>query len=249
VATFDLAVLFVDLGLALAAAVFLGLEFSASRKFTRPKIFGILILAIGMIASRYQASHLLAAMPSAGAAEAVDFRDVPIQATLAKTDAGRTIPLFQFEMLTSAEAAELAILAEERYQHQVIRLGVSSPASNCHGWVFTGGQFGIRNPDVPQILADNRYEVVQDVREGDLAIYTNGNEITHSGLVRVADSSGKVLVESKWGPFGVFLHAPAMQPFSGMCAFYRSTRKGHLVALQSQPGSDGVAANISATGR
>jgi hypothetical protein len=248
VATYDLAILLVNLGVALLAVLFLGLEFYSSRKVTRAKVFGCLVLVIGMVASRFQASHLMAAMRHLPQDEAVEFRDVPVAGASATTDAGRAVALFQFEVLTSVEQAEHAILAEERYQNQVIRLGVASSASNCHGWVFTGGRFGIRNPEVPAILTDNRYEPVTEVREGDLAIYTTGNEITHSGLVRVADSSGRVLVESKWGPFGVFLHAPESQPFSGTCAYYRSSRKGHLIGLPPMA-SEGIAANIRAMDR
>ena len=290
VAAFDLTVLWMDIGVALLAGVFLGLEFYASQVLARrapgvlalllaavggvlwwlsdgarvaagcgivaaffllawlisfesvrqqlsrrltPKAVWCLVLVVGMIASRYQASHVAASVHRTPAEESVEFRDVPVRETKAVTDAGLDIPLFQFEMFTPAEEAEQAILAEERYQHQVIRLAEPSSNCNCHGWVFTGGQFGIRNPDVPAILQDNGYAPVQDIQEGDLAIYTAGREFTHSGIVRVVDPGGRVLIESKWGPFGVFLHAPDMQPFSGTYKIYRSARKGHVIKLQT----------------
>jgi len=290
VATFDLTVLWVDIGIALLAAIFLGLEFYASQVLARrapgvlalllastagavwwlrdgariaagcgivagffllawmisfeevrqqlsrrltPKVVWCVVLAVGMVASRYQASHVAASIHRTGREETVEFRDVPVRGANGLTDAGHAIPLFQFEMLTPAADAEDGILTEVRYQHQVIRLAEPSASSNCHGWVFTGGQFGIRNPDVPLILRDNGYAHVPDIQEGDLAIYTADLEITHSGIVRVVDPGGRVLVESKWGPFGVFLHAPDVQPFSGTCAFYRSVREGHGIKLQA----------------
>jgi hypothetical protein len=135
-------------------------------------------------------------------------------------------------MSASPDAVESAVLAAADYQNRVIRLAGSSDACNCHGWTFTGGKYGIRNPDVGMILADNGYAIVQEPQDGDLAIYTNADQITHSGKVRLTRPGDSILVESKWGPFGVFLHAPDAQPFSGVCAFYRSARPGHLLGLQ-----------------
>jgi hypothetical protein len=150
------------------------------------------------------------------------------------TDQGRVVTLFHYEMLTPADQAEAAILAEEQYRHDVIRLAQVNPAGNCHGWVFTAGRYGIRNPDLPLILKDNGYAEVEQVREGDLAIYINNNQVTHSGLVRYVNPDGKIVIESKWGPFGTFLHPMQSQPFSGVCRFYRSERQGHALALHSQ---------------
>jgi hypothetical protein len=204
-----------------------------------PKVLWGLMLGISLLASRYLATHLLAALDHIPASEEVEFRDVPVREVSAVTDSGRAIPLFHFEMFTPAKDAEQLILAAEKFQHQVIRVEQPSAECNCHGWIFTGGQFGIRNPDVRAILADNGYVAVKDVREADLAIYTNGDDYTHSGVVRLTDPSGLILVESKWGPFGVFLHAPDMQPFSGVCTFYRSARHGHQLALHPVSSADG----------
>jgi hypothetical protein len=162
----------------------------------------------------------------------VDFQDHPVESWEAKTDRGRNIPLFHFDLHAPVEAAEAVILAEAQYQQRVIRLSQNDPAANCHGWVFTGGQFGIRNADVPAILADNGYAVVSIPAAGDLAVYSNAGQTTHSGIVRVVEPDGLVLIESKWGPFGTFLHPLGTQPFSGICTFYRSPRAGHMLQLR-----------------
>src|SRR5262249_1057001 len=116
---------------------------------------------------------------------------------------------------------------------QIIRLADPNSAANCHGWVFTGGKYGIRDPEVERILLDNGYAEFAAPREGDLAIYRSGNKITHSGIVRIADKSTPILIESKWGPFGVYLHGVEKQPFAGQCIFYRSSRSGHVLTLRS----------------
>jgi hypothetical protein len=196
-----------------------------------PKVVWCLLLGVGVVASRVQGVHLLASVRKIPAAE-VDFRDVPLRDLTALTDAGSAIPLFQFEMFTPPEHAEEVVLAAEKYRHHVIRLGESDAACNCHGWIFTGGKFGIRNSEIPAILRDNGYVRVEQASPGDLAIYEEGAEITHSGLVRIADPNAPILVESKWGPFGVFLHPPEAQPFTGHCQFYRSQRRGHVLVLR-----------------
>jgi len=124
------------------------------------------------------------------------------------------------------------LLAASDFQTKVLRLTGPNADCNCHGWIFTGGQYGIRNSDVPMILADNGYLRVESPQEGDLAIYDNRGEYTHSGRVRLTRPEGGVLIESKWGPFGVFLHALDAQPFSGVCTFYRSPRSGHRLEIQ-----------------
>ena len=205
----------------------------AAYRLLTPKALWCLLLAAGIIASRLQGMHLLASVRNMGAEE-VDLRDVPTRNATAVTDRGHPIPLFQFEMHSSAAKAEEVVLAAEKYRHHIIRVAEPSSACNCHGWIFTGGQFGIRNADVAKIVADNGYARVAVAQPGDLAIYGEGAGVTHSGRVRIADPDGTILVESKWGPFGVFLHPPAAQPFSGECHFYRSVRQGHHIALRRE---------------
>jgi hypothetical protein len=112
----------------------------------------------------------------------------------------------------------------------LVRLADPQPVCNCHGWIFTGGQLGIQDPHIPSILEENGYTVVQSPREGDLAIYRINDGIKHSGVVRRTQPGSPIMVESKWGPFGAFLHPVDAHP--GSCTFYRSPRGGHLLAIR-----------------
>jgi len=201
-----------------------------ARHLTPRVIWGLLL--VGSLLAMHQLTVEVRTAARDRPEAVVDFQDRAVDAWEARTDRGQNIPLFHFDLHTPVEAAEAVILAEAQYQHKVIRLSENDPAANCHGWVFTGGRFGIRNPDVPAILADNSYVVVSSPAVGDLAIYANGDQITHSGIVRVLEPEGLVLIESKWGPFGTFLHPMGTQPFSGLCTFYRSPRRGHLLDLR-----------------
>lgn len=99
---------------------------------------------------------------------------------------------------------------------------------NCHGWLFTGGQYWVAGDIVDDILTDNQYTQVSIPAVGDLAVYRgNGGEVVHTGIVRAVD--GCTLVESKWGPLGRCVHCPEDQPFGGKFTFYRSARSGHLL--------------------
>jgi hypothetical protein len=167
----------------------------------------------------------------------------PCPEFLAVTHRGREIPLFQYEVLalrvngqqyalnTKAERREFAAIAESRFLRntvpdatQVVRLIETNPRANCHGWVFLEGRFGIESSYVPSILEDQGFFVVQEPRAGDLVTFEARGELIHSGIVGERDRAGRVLIESKWGPFGVYLHGPAAQPFPGACTFYRSER-------------------------
>jgi hypothetical protein len=111
---------------------------------------------------------------------------------------------------------------------------------NCHGWVFLGGHHWLEDSDVEVIVQDNGYQPVAEPRVGDLVLYHgNANDIRHSGLVVAVAAGGRVLVESKWGDQGVYVHVPELG--YGRHVYYRSARTGHLVrgletvAVQPQP--------------
>jgi hypothetical protein len=200
-------------------------------KLATPKVAWAAVLLLSMIASRYLAAHVLGALDRQPLAQAVDLEDLPVRLTAAFTDQGRAIPLFHFKIHSTDVEVQQFIDSHEKERSQIIRLIEPNPAANCHGWVFTGGQYGIRDPDVAAILSDNGYVEVAEPREGDLAIYSS-DRITHSGVVRIVDKHAAPLVESKWGPLGVYLHAIDKQPFGGTCRIYRSGRADHLIALE-----------------
>jgi len=180
----------------------------------------------------------------------------------AVTDTGRAIRLFHFEAYIFPDPAEQLTfhpendgqlflqMAEYNFlvntSQDLARLNRLSPPStacNCHGWVFADGKFLVEEADVESLLADNRYQPVPFPKKGDIAIYFNDGRAAHSGVVRFSTDSGTVVIESKWGPFGVFAHSPVAHPFSGQCRYYRSSRIGH--ALKIVPLNGQVTSRVS----
>lgn len=150
----------------------------------------------------------------------------------AVTDQGREIDLFQFEINDSPVLLDELLVEGEYLTQKVIRVAGPDAACNCHGWVFTGGRYGVETEYVDAILADNGYLVVHDVQEGDVVVYRdNLGRVRHTGLVRFVGTDGLILVESKWGPLGLYLHAPQDQPYGDLFNYYRSTRLGHELKL------------------
>jgi hypothetical protein len=169
----------------------------------------------------------------------------PVHPGEATTDRGRPLELFT----ARADSISVPIMLEHEQRRlrdrgiaeRVIRMAPADLGYNCHGWVFTGGHYFLIPRDVELILQDNGYRPVATPQVNDLAIYRNEQrEIKHTGVVRVADENGLVLIESKWGCLGRFLHPPDAQPCGGECMFYRSRRAGHLLAAFAESTSTGV---------
>lgn len=81
------------------------------------------------------------------------------------------------------------------------------------------------------ILSDNGYCAVSQVQTGDLAIYRDrAGQVIHSGVVVGESLQGVVMVESKWGKLGRFIHSADRHDYSdAICTFYRSPRPNHLL--------------------
>ena len=151
----------------------------------------------------------------------------------AVTDRGRYINVYTtVPAVEDPDGAKLKKY-EERIQHsggvRILAVSPAELATNCHGWVFLGNGYCLLGQDIDAILEDNGYEKVAQPRHGDLIVYRNGPaNIVHTGLVRIVDD-GMILVESKWGVLGRFLHAPENQPYTQEWSFYRSPRHSHLL--------------------
>lgn len=118
------------------------------------------------------------------------------------------------------------------YLEATIQRGPASLVANCHGWVFLDSQFLIPGEAVQQILDDNGYELTTEPKAGDVIIYRDDNRnIVHSGLVRGVLNDGTVIIESKWGTEGVFLHDPEGTPYSILYEYYRAPRPDHRVKI------------------
>ncbi len=162
------------------------------------------------------------------------------------TDSGRAIGLWRYEIVAlpqgshgdwiskyGGNSAVLEYFDQDfrkncnRDVSSAIRVFNPTIDCNCHGWIFAGGRFGVGDEDVPAILQDNDYQPADNPGDGDLAVYWTNGHPSHSGIVRISAATGVQLIESKWGPFSVYLHLPAVHPFRGECCFYRTNRGGH----------------------
>jgi hypothetical protein len=140
------------------------------------------------------------------------------------------------EMRVCLEQSEQYFLQNTRQNPaHLVRLVEPSLHCNCYGWIFSGGRYGMYGWQVPLILRDNGYQPVTTPQESDVAVYVAQGDVVHAGIARIDRLTGSLLIESKWGPFGVFLHAPAAHPFGGVAAYYRSPRGGHANRLQNLP--------------
>ena len=190
------------------------------------------VVAGSVVAARWLSSEVLSSRRQTNKATFY-VEDVIVTDMEAVTDAGTKIPLYHSRFYGAAVEVSRYIVDMEAEQGQVIELYAENPACNCHGWVFTGGQFALRNFDVSSILRDHAYFEVLQVEANDLAAYFDGDRVTHTGVVRMVDPSGLILLESKWGPYGVYLHPPDRQPFAGKCRYFRTNRASHQLTIQA----------------
>jgi len=169
-------------------------------------------------------------------------------ARLAHTDAGTQIPLFEPSPYASAasEDHEAKFLHNKRLGARLILTAPADLKYNCHGWVFTGGRYWVRGDAVATILKDNGYRQVERPRGGDVAVFRNQlGEITHTGLVRAGNRNGSILIESKWGRFGRYVHGPEEHGYRGHAVTYYHTTRGTNVLK----GVEDAASGSSVAGR
>jgi hypothetical protein len=150
----------------------------------------------------------------------------------AVTDAGQPFPLFSASMAGRTLpdiAAEDRFLDSRKLLTSVIRTADPDLKSNCHGWVFTGGMHWVRGGTVDQVLKENGYQMVSQPEPGDVALYRDRDGVpTHSAVVRSIGDDGTLVLESKWGHMGRFLHPATTHPYANdACTYYHSDRKGH----------------------
>lgn len=149
----------------------------------------------------------------------------------AATDRGHIVPVYtlsESDLQSASPSLDDARITRD-YLVRLIRTAPSDLTHNCHGWVFAAGLHWVKSRDVQTILDDNGYTPVIVPQVGDVVIYRNSSgEIVHSGLVRAADPS-LVLVESKWGALGRYVHRPAEQCYGEHFSYYHSSRRGHVL--------------------
>ncbi len=150
---------------------------------------------------------------------------------VAMTDRNRPIRVYRMAEVGSEPLDEENGFNVE-FMESTIQRGPADRMANCHGWVFLDSQFLISGEAVKQILDDNGYEVVAEPKAGDVIAYRSENrDIVHTGLVRGVLNDGTVIIESKWGIEGVFLHDPEGTPYSTLFEYYRTPRPDNRVKI------------------
>jgi len=96
---------------------------------------------------------------------------------------------------------------------------------NCHGLTFASRRTGISNPaQVQRIIIDDGYRALGNAEApstGDIAIYREDGDITHSGIV-VGSKEGTPWVLSKWGECHEVIHPVLECPYKkAIVTYYR----------------------------
>jgi hypothetical protein len=167
---------------------------------------------------------------------AIDRTRVVYAGVNATTDRGFPVRLYVFAQddytPETLARSEKRMLEHWHMENAIIRVADADPHYNCHGWTFTGGRYWIRtSEEVEAILAHNGYQRVTKPRINDVIVYRDSaGAIIHTGLVRSAPTDGQILVESKWGVLGRFIHKPEVSCYRGTIEYYRTQRpEKHLL--------------------
>jgi hypothetical protein len=146
----------------------------------------------------------------------------------ATTDQGRPVTVYTLPTpvpRSDLAEAEKRMVVEHQMAQKQIRTAGPDNNYNCHGWVFTGGRYWIRGNDVPAILDDNDYRPVSAPIAGDVIVYRNEQDaVLHTGLVHSVAADGLILIESKWGWMGRYIHKPEDQTYGNRWTYYHSDR-------------------------
>ena len=190
-------------------------------------IAGVLTLGCGIACLRLRAVTSPDAYVEPTLVEpAIEYEDT-VTGARAITDGGTTIRLGRF-VLNAPKP-----LIPDGFDGRVIVADATNSRANCHGWVFTGGEYRVSSEDIDTILADNGYERVAEAVPNDLIIYRDDEgRVVHTGLVKAVGPGGFALIESKWGPLDIYWHTPDDQVYSQRYDFYRSPRDGHLLRVE-----------------
>jgi hypothetical protein len=116
---------------------------------------------------------------------------------------------------------EMTLLSDPVLRAKLIRTGEADYRYNCHGWTFTRGEREVHAEEVEDRLG-LEYQKTTQPQLGDIVVYRDHiGQVMHSGVVTKVGEGGVMLVESKWGTSGRFLHEPAISRTFSSHAFYQ----------------------------
>lgn len=109
--------------------------------------------------------------------------------------------------MTAAETREARDWMTRNFPNNV-ELRVANWRYNCHGYAYADAHAWFDYPEL--FIADDFLEVsLASPKKGDVVLYENGNELTHSAIVHQV-SGGKIKrVRSKWGSMPAVMHDPS----------------------------------------
>ena len=151
-----------------------------------------------------------------------------------RTDTGRQVQLMRLVQEPDAVyPEETSYIRSLGLDNQVIQTGPQDDSYNCHGWVFAEGKGWVTGTSVDSILEDNQYHTISKPQPGDVVVFRNtAGQVTHSGMVRTVLDDGGILVESKWGLMGRYIHTLEQHAYRNhQPGFYRSNRMGHQLRI------------------
>lgn len=160
----------------------------------------------------------------------------------ARTDSGTALTLY--ECNASPEQYEVFVTNTRKNLSSVMQRAILRDrayiGSNCHGWVFTGGQYIILSRDVQRILDENGYVEVATPGLNDVVVYRNAaGDVIHTGIVRGFLDGHRALVEGKWGIEGTYLHLAEEQPYSQNISYWHTERASHALTIEPlEPATD-----------
>lgn len=181
--------------------------------------------------------HTFEGVPTASIEESLQ----PVEAQWAVSDAGRVVKVFTIPETTDILPADgdVGFLTRSQLHLALIRTAAPDVRYNCHGFVFADGKYWVRGAFVEQILKDNGYHQTSGPQSGDIIVYrcNRTGEVAHTGVVRtVVEDTGTVLIESKLGSLGRFIHGSDKHPYDNTTGTYYHTSRGSHVLR----GLDGV---------
>lgn len=195
---------------------------------------GFALLVVSAVQFEVEDEAVLAADMAVLEVEAYKPEGAPPVSVRAVTDRGTEVHVRQTTVPrdpSTMDPIEEKTLRDQNLLGSVIRRQPADDRSNCHGWVFTGGQFWVTGEEVEAILSENGYREVPTPKPGDLVIYRSQNgSPSHTAVVRYVGDGLPVMVEGKWGWMGVFLHPVDKSSYGTRYQFYSSPRRGHLLA-------------------
>ena len=145
-----------------------------------------------------------------------------------ETDRGTRIPAYFCRL-----AATVSDVPPSGFAGLIIQQADSDCGGNCHGLTFAAGRFWLDDADVDRILLDNGYERITRPAVDDVIVYRDSaGNVVHTGVVKAVGKKGFVLIESKWGTLGRYLHLPEVSVYPDRHEFYHTSRPDHLLRIK-----------------